>query len=170
VTEPPIKPPGPPPPPPPPGEFAAPGGTPTRPQKVTAGAVLLFVVGGIAVLYSLLGFLAVGTISDVIEGLEGAGTFLAVLTGVFVLLLILGVLQIVAGARVLPLHRGGRILGIVATGVSLLLWLLVLISGLSQGGADAVGFVVAMLSIGGDIAILILMAQSSDAFATAPLR
>jgi hypothetical protein len=132
--------------------------------------VLLFVIGGIGVLYSLLGFLAVGRISGLVEGIEGAGTFLAVLTGVFVLLLILGVLQIAAGTRVLKLSRGSRILGIVATAISLLLWLLVLISGVSQGGADAVGIVVALLSIGGDIAILVILGQASAAFPAAPLK
>ena len=68
--------------------------------------MMLFVVGGLSILYSLLGFVAVSQISGLIEGLEGAGTLLAVLTVVFVLLMILGVLQIVAGARVLPLRRG----------------------------------------------------------------
>jgi hypothetical protein len=168
VTQPPTTPPGPPPPPPPPSGY--PGGATSRPQNVTTGAVLLFVIGGIGVIYSLLGFLAVGQISGLVEGIEGADTFLAVLTGVFVLLLILGALQIAAGTRVLKLSRGGRILGMVATAISLLLWLLVLISGLSQGGADAVGIVVALLSIGGDIAILALLGQASAAFPAAPLR
>jgi hypothetical protein len=58
----------------------------------------------------------------------------------------------------------------VATSISLLLWLLVLISGVSQGGADAVGIVVALLSIGGDIAILAMLGQASAAFPAAPLR
>jgi hypothetical protein len=126
---------------------------------------MLFVVGGLSILYSLLGFVAVTQISGLVEGLEGAGTLIAVLTVVFIVLMVLGVLQIIAGARVLPLRRGGRILGIVATAISLLLWLLVLISGLSQGSADAVGIVVALLSAGGDIAILILLATSGEAFA-----
>jgi hypothetical protein len=58
----------------------------------------------------------------------------------------------------------------VATAISLLLWLLVLISGLSQGSADAVGMVVALLSAGGDIAILILLATSGQAFHPTPPR
>jgi hypothetical protein len=126
---------------------------------------MLFVVGGLSILYSLLGFVAVSQISGLVEGLEGGGTLLAVLIVVFVVLLILGVLQVVAGTRVLPMRRGGRILGIVATAISLLLWMLVLISGLSQGSADVLGIVVALLSVGGDVAILILLATSGEAFA-----
>lgn len=102
----------------------APGG---RPGQVTASAVILFVLGGLGVLFWLLAFIA----SLVGAGLIGAVAL--ILTIISIVGIVVAALQILAGVRVLGLQASGRTLGVVLCAIGLVLAIINLIIGITSG-------------------------------------
>ncbi|MTD13095.1 hypothetical protein GIS00_03925 [Nakamurella sp. YIM 132087] len=107
----------------------------TRPGVVTAAAVLAFVVGGLNVIFGLVGF-------GVVASVGGAYAFLIILNLAFAALLIWGGVQAING-------RNGTIL-VIAAGISILLQLISMITYFSTG--SLIGLVIPIL-------ILVFMLQ-----------
>lgn len=94
------------------GMASGPAGSPTRPQMVTAAAVLLFIGGGLGLLAGLLAVTGGGLIGGRLGGL-------AIVLGL--LTLAVGGLEIYAGVQVLALKEQGRILAVVLAAIGALL-------------------------------------------------
>jgi hypothetical protein len=159
--QPPAPPPPPPPPgPPPPGPVygGGPAGT-TRPSGLTASAVLLFVVGGMRLLFYILALIGLAVLSGQLEeiGVPGGAVFIGVVF--IVLALAAGVLQIVGGAQTMRLRRRGSVFGFAGTISGLVVAAFALLTGGGAGSTFALGVLV--LLILGDIAIIVLLAQNS---------
>jgi uncharacterized membrane protein HdeD (DUF308 family) len=106
----------PPPGPPPPSYTPGPGATPgsARPAMLTAAAVVLFVLGGLLLLFGLLAFAGGGLVS-------GESSLLYLIAVVY---LALGALAIYAGVQILKLDPRGRIIGLILAGVGALFTLI----------------------------------------------
>jgi hypothetical protein len=158
--QPPAPPPPPPPPgPPPPGPVygGGPAGT-TRPSGLTAAAVLLFVVGGMRLLFYILALIGLAVLSGQLEeiGVPGGAVFIGVVF--IVLALAAGVLQIVGGAQTMRLRRRGSVFGFAGTISGLVVAAFALLTGGGAGNTFALGVLV--LLILGDIIIIVLLAQN----------
>jgi hypothetical protein len=153
------EPPAPPPPPPPaPGPYEA--GYPARPSGVTTASVLLFVVGSLRSVLLLLTLIVVIGASGEISGLPGGGAAIGVAVVVVLIGMGAAVLQIIGGVGTMRLRRRGRTLGLAGSIIGIALGVLGLVSGAS-GGATGAAIVIAVLFLIGDIAIVVLLAQSS---------
>jgi hypothetical protein len=160
------QPPAPPPPPtpPPPGQppagpvYSGVPGYGARPAGVNTAGVLLFVVGGLRILFYLLALIGLAAVSGQLEAVGVPGG--AVVIGIIVIVIALaaGVLQIMAGVQTRRLRRRGRVLGLVGTIIGLAVALLGLLTG--GGAGNALGVIVVALLLIGDIAIIVLLAQS----------
>ena len=96
----------------------APGGAPgSRPGQVTAAAVILFVIGGLAVLFGLLALSAAGLFGD----LAALYTILSIVG------IVIGGVQIFAGVRVLGLQDSGRSLGVIVSAVAIVVAIVIII-------------------------------------------
>jgi hypothetical protein len=154
----------PPPPPPPPGPSptgpvygGGPAGT-TRPSGLTAAGVLLFVVGGMRLLFYILALVGLAVLSGQLEelGVPGGAVFIGIVF--IVLALAAGVIQIVGGAQTMRLRRRGRVLGLAGTISGLVVAAFALLTGGGGGSSLALGILV--LLIIGDIIIIVLLAQN----------
>ena len=93
-----------------------------RPGRVTAAAVLLFVLGGLNI---LIGIFVVSASS----ALSGAGVDSGVFTVAGVVSIVIGALQVGAGVMVLRMQDRGRLLGVIVSAVALALALISLFGG-----------------------------------------
>jgi hypothetical protein len=100
-----------------------PGGTgaPVRPPLVTAAAIVLFVVGGLQILFGLFAFGGAGVVAG--SGFGGA----LVIIGIIAILI--GAASIYAGVQVMALKEQGRMIGLVISGIGALLALIGLVTG-----------------------------------------
>ncbi|MGH2724538.1 MAG: hypothetical protein ACRDI0_09810 [Actinomycetota bacterium] len=69
-----------------------------------------------------------------------------------------------AGGWTLARRGRGRTLGLAASWFSATVWLLVLIMGVSSGTVDAFGTAMALVAIGGGLAVIVLLVRNVGAF------
>jgi hypothetical protein len=173
------------------GGYATPAGF-GRPSSVTAGGVLLIVLGSLAGLGGLLfimgGVFLVSADFDEVIGSQVTGPFrdlFGAAVGIFivfgVLAIVYAVFKIIAGAKVLALRNGWRIAGIVLCAVACVGWVISLI-GAIQGSDEAQfdlgtsefstvatgpsigGIIVALLFLAANVITIVLLARSGQAF------
>jgi hypothetical protein len=135
--QPPAPPPPPPPGPPPPGQPPGGpvyGGAPAygaRPGGVTAGAIVLIILGALYAIFGLIAMIGGGAVAGQFSGAAGG-----VIIVVGLIVVAFGVLDIISGARILGLSSGWRIAGIVLASIGALFALLGTIGGFTGGGQE----------------------------------
>jgi hypothetical protein len=187
--------------PPPPGSYPA-GGYPSsgyaapagsgRPSSVTAGGVLLIVLGSLAGLGGLLfilgGVFLVSADFDEVIGSQVTGPFrdlFGAAVGIFIVLgvlaIVYAVFKVIASAKVLALRNGWRIAGIVLCAVACVGWVVSLIGAITGSeeaqfdigasefntvatGPSIGGIIMAGLFLAGNVITIVLLARSGQAF------
>jgi hypothetical protein len=135
--QPPAPPPPPPPGPPPPGQPSGGpvyGGAPAygaRPGGVTAGAIVLIILGALYAIFGLIAMIGGGAVAGQLSGAAGG-----VIIVVGLIVVAFGVLDIISGAKILGLSSGWRIAGIVLASIGALFALLGTIGGFTGGGQE----------------------------------
>lgn len=134
---------------PPPGYQWSPAGPPPRPGMVTAGAIVLLVLGVLTAIVGLFALLAASVFTSGMdipgmeqfgENMAGAiGGMIAIIGGVII---VFGILQVVSGINLFSARSWARILGIVLGVIGALFGLLALVpSGNTNGGSPIFGLV-----------------------------
>jgi hypothetical protein len=96
-------------------------GVPARPPLVTAAAIVLFIIGGLQVLFGFLAFGGAGAIAG--SGFGGALVIIGIIS------ILVGAASIYAGIQVMALKEQGRIIALVISGIGVLLGIIGLVSG-----------------------------------------
>ena len=146
------------PPPPPPAGGPPPQDRPHagRPTPVMAAGILLIVLGGLRLLFALLGLVLLIGASEELTGRAGAGDVIGVVVVAIVITAGVGALQILGGVNALRLRRRAIVLAIVGCSIGILIAIL----GLLGGGSGAATVVINLLVLIGDIVALALVVQN----------
>jgi hypothetical protein len=147
------------PPPPPPSGGVAPHERPYggRPAPVTTAVVFLIVLGGLRILFALLGLVLLIGASDELSGESEAGAVVGVIVVAILITAGVGILQILGGVNTLRLRRRAFVLAIVGCSIGIVLAILGLLGG---GSGAAITVAINVLVLIGDIVALVLVAQN----------
>jgi hypothetical protein len=129
--------------------------------------VLLFSVGGVRGLLSLIGIFAVIAAGEELGDVDQAGLLIGVIIVVLAATVLAAVLQIMGGAHTLAMRRKGWALGLSGSIVGLVLGLLGF-AGAASGGGNAPGVIFTLVLFVGDIVCLVYLAQAGKMMTAQP--